>query len=232
MRVISLVCESMMALDLGSATIPGALHYDFDVRPSNLSATALWLMQSEAPVPDMGDCHSASKAKVFEKGNFISNRKKTRIISNFWPSRFDVRFLDPFACTSGSPICREPNSHHWPVLLKFLRDEFYGGNYEWLIYWSLIGHAECADCRIGNENEGIPQNLWKTTAEWFRLINECVIPLLRKETLLLVHPDHGTARLPSKGGSEYRDGFLFAWGNTAGLPPIGRLTWKDIRGLV
>jgi hypothetical protein len=119
-------------------------------------------------------------------------------------------------------------------MLGFLREEFYSSDYQWLIYWSSIGHPECEDCRIGEENRGIPRGLRATAAEWFRLINESIMPLVRGDTLVIVHPDHGSARLGKTIFEQYGDGFMFIRpGSYKGLPPQGTtLHWEHLRAMV
>ena len=233
-KVISIICESLNFKDVEQISLRNSVKYHMDMRPSMLSATSLYLMQTGDPVPDMGNCHSASEPCVFSpKGRLISNYVKTRIISNYWPRKFDASFLDPkSSIESGLKICREPNSHHYPVLLDFLKHEFYDSDYQYLIYWSLIGHGECYDCRIDEENKGVPYTLRKTAAEWFRLIDKDILPLVKQDTLVMIHPDHGTAR-KGQGPEAYTDGFMFLYPKEmAKLIPTPSIYWSTIRGAI
>lgn len=232
-RCVSLICESLCWADAEGIDLPSFRKLRFDLRPSDLSASTLWLMQTDDPVPaDMwGNVHSGA-VKVFSvPGKFLSNRIKTRIISNFWPAKFDPTFLDPKCDLSTAiKIRREPNAAHYAVLLDFLRNEWHSSDYRWLIYWSLIGHAECSDCRLEEENKGIPDTLRKTASEWFSILQRDVIPLLGDDDLVLIHPDHGSARrnLPAKDAFE--SGFLYCRGDL--LVGTGTPTWADIRKMV
>jgi len=229
-RCASLVCESLCWSDMDGMELPGFRKLRFDLRPSDLSASSLWLMQTADPVPaDMwNDVHSGA-VKVFSAPDkFLSNRIKTRIISNYWPAKFNATFLDP-KCGShtAKEIRREPRAAHYAVLLDFLKNEWNSSDYRWLIYWSLIGHAECSDCRLEGEDKGIPITLRKTAAEWFSIIQREVLPLLDNNDLILIHPDHGSARR-GMGGAPMQNGFMYC--NKDAFS--GVVTWADIRKAV
>jgi len=93
-KLVSIICESMIRHDVVGETVPGFELHDLDLRPSRLSATTLYLMQTDDPnVPQID---TPTKVSFFdEPRRFISSRHKTRLISNFWPRRFDPKALDP-----------------------------------------------------------------------------------------------------------------------------------------
>ena len=149
-KLVSIICESMIRHDLDGEALPGFEYHDLDLRPSRLSATTLYLMQTDDQnVPQM---NTSTKTSFFdEPRGFISTKYKTRLISNYWPRRFDPKALDPLvSIDTGKVLAREPRAPHWPVLIDFLANGFRKPDYLWCIYWPLIGH-DGYDFRVPEE---------------------------------------------------------------------------------
>jgi hypothetical protein len=231
-KLLTLICESMVASDAETLDLPGLERHEFELRPARYSMEALWLMQTGDPEPDWHAMPlDRTGPNVFATpGRFVSNYAKTRLISYFWHARHNPIPLDPL-CTHSwldsqgklrQPVSMEPGAYHWPVFLEFLSAEFYRSDYQWLIYWPLIGHA-AVGCRLRGEDHGIPDTLRETTAEWFTLIQNRVLPLVQPGTVVLIHSDHGTLRRNKP--DSMRRGIFFC------SPPIHGvdMDWRNLR---
>ena len=234
MRVITIVLESMLWDDLAGIEFPGFAKRHFDPYPATFSARSLWCMQSADPLPDMDDWHSDKRQVFAEPNRFISNLVKTRLVSAYWPKRYDPKFLDPLGSIPPSSLWSEwqmePNCPHWDYFLKFLSGQFYDEDWQWLIYWPLAGHAECGRCRVAEENRGIPKNIRQTAKIFTDLVKRVVFPLIRDKTLVLLHSDHGTARQGGIG-NYWNKGVIFLPNNFR-YPSGYIITWADIRALL
>ena len=223
-KLITLLCESMTAVDLKYERLNGFTSHEFDMSPVYHSATALWKMQTDSPLPKMelfGPNHFAE-----EGHNFISSRFKTRIASYFWPKRFDPRPFDSdmmlfHSFASRETNAMEPNAPQWGMH-NFVRTLDSPENpHQWFIYWPTIGHV---GFRVGDENKGVPKDIHQTLVKWFGLIRNDILSITKPSIPMLIHSDHGTART-GHNGEEFTEGFVFARG--VNLP--ARCTWDDIR---
>jgi len=227
MRVITIVLESMLWDDLEGIEFPGFSKRHFDPYPATFSARSLWCMQSADPLPDMDDWHSDKHQVFAEPNRFISNYAKTRLVSASWPKRYDPKFLDPLGSIPPNSLWSEwemePNCPHWGYFLKFLSGQFYEEG-QWRIYWPRAGHAECGRCRVAEENRGIPRGIKKTATHFAELVKTHVLPLVRSDTLVLMHTDHGTARR-GQIGNYWNKGVVYL------QQPMdeGVACWADIR---
>lgn len=230
-KLVSILCESMQWCDVKGQGISCLTKKKFNTSPSRFSAQSLWLMQSEDPkLVSIDDCHNTKRERIFDKGDFLSTQFKTRLIAHWFPHVFNPARLDPLADSPKNgfpPVFREPNSWQYPVLLKFLKQEFFNSDYQWLIYWPSIGHVECSDCRLPPEDKGVPDNIHQTTAEWFRLINKDILPFIKPDTTVFIHTDHGSARRIKN--HNWNDGFLFHTPNVQFRDNSG---WNDYRKMV
>lgn len=236
-KIITLICESLNIYDIKDFSFEfmnESMFYKMNLGESDLSAKALYLMQGNDNLPnDMvsGDPFANNKPSIFaEEGKFIANYVKTRIIANFWPFRWNPIYLDPKTHLTGRHESKmEPLSHHYSFLLPFLKNEFYQSDYQHLIYWTATGHPQ-VKCRVDEEEIGIPISLKKTAQHWFKVIQEEIMPLIdKKNTILLIHPDHGTAR-KNMGKEAIQDGFLYFYPKTnAILNNDNTVAWQDIR---
>jgi hypothetical protein len=234
-KIISLVCESMNRYDITDFSIPfidDSMFYEMDLEASEWSVKALYLMQKDDNLPELSVATRESLPSIFiEEGKFIANYTRTRIFSNFWPKQWSPEYLDPKCNVKSLHTHKiEPLTPYYPAFLSFLKDEFYKSDYAHVIYWSAIGHP--GDCRrIEEENNGVPPCLKKTIKYWFELIQKEIIPLIDKEnTIVLIHPDHKTAR----EGIDYKlaqsKGFLYFYPKVNALLNNNTIiTWKDIR---
>jgi hypothetical protein len=221
MKLFSIVCESMMWNDAESIKLSGFKKIPFDTSPAIFSCETLWLMQSDDPLPiDMWKPHNYKNKYFTASSKFLSNRFKTRIISNFWPYPYDPTIFDKLVSEFGKGIVGiEPDNHQYPKLQEFLNEG--QNNYEWLIYWSTIGHH---DYRLPIENKGIPKSIEHTTKHWFDMIQQEIFPKVSKEAVILIHTDHQSARKPAYPS---HSGFCF-------LPeriPLTSLTFQSLRKL-
>ncbi len=203
MKVITLICESFNRYDLGNISLPGVARFNFDTGPSTISHETLRLMMN------LEFNESLSDPKC------LSKKIKTRLISNFWPKHTDPKIIDPLAsieCIEGRDNAKkkmEPDSSHFKTLLDFLDKEFYKSDYQWLIYWPYIGHAGM-NLRLPEENSGIPKTCEKTLQSWFHTIKTMIFPRIEMdETIILIHNDHGTARIGRSFNEAMYDGFIF-----------------------
>ena len=222
MKLFSIICESMIWPDSEGITLEGFKKISFDLKPANLSATSLWLMQTDIPIPFLSPTLLNYKQRYFTTStNFLSNRFKTRIIANFWPYPYDpVVFDKQAAIFNCGRVAMEPEAHQWKTLQTFLRSDE-PKNYEWLIYWPTIGHE---DYRLKTESSGIPVHLKETTQLWFSMIRD-LLPLV-PDTTVLIHTDHGTAR-KGMGQAAYEQGFAYIPNKLN----IDKLDWPALRRL-
>lgn len=237
-KVISLVCESFNLYDAKDTRLQDlfsckltqeSMFYKMNISPSRVSAQSLYALQSKEPV-NPHDAHNTKVPKVFaEKNKFIANYAKTRIISYFWPTKFDISYLDPRADNMHREIKLEPLAYQFPILLSFLKEEFYNSDYMHVIYWSNAGHGNVG-CRIGEEDKGVAASLTKTLEHWFKVIENDILPLVdRDKTILMIHPDHGTAR-KGMGHETFQDGFFYLYPKeSATLAKDSTIEWADIR---
>jgi len=244
MKIINLVWESFNRYDVTNLSLPGFGRFNFNSCAGN-SATALYLMQTGDIDPEFGKTIEDLKnyrpainftKKFFSKPNsFIANFAKTRIISIYWPHFYDTNFLDPrtkggheFNKPHGEP---EPAGEQFENLLDFLKNEFYQSDYQHLIYWSMVGHGSCGNCRIGEENKGVAATLEKTATHWMDCIKTHVMPLVNLDkSILMMHNDHGTTRNPIiDGRNNYNDGFIYLPSDRAIIESDYTVTLSDIR---
>ena len=221
--LLTMICESMCWRDLEKSGT-GVNNFDvsrLDMRPAQDSKDALWLMQSDDPIPDA----KGPGQSVFQGDGFISSKARTKLFSHFWPSRFDPRPLDPTFVTKRIPMDErqnEPRNELWRDFDWHVRNWMERPS-DWVIYWPLIGHVG----QRGPTEDGIPEHIGKSCEEWLELINQAIIPLMNKhrDIPIMIHSDHGTARKGSDG-SEYQWGFVYH--RNAGINR-SNVTWADIR---
>lgn len=253
MKIISIIWESFNRYDVANLKIDGFSKLNFTSCSGN-SAAALYLMQTAGiPDPDWGKTtkdyekalenfrpqEGVNNPKVKKKffsapDSFIANFAKTRLISIYWPHFYDTSFLDPrnkggHEFNSASHILREPENECFVALIDFLKNEFYQTDYQHLIYWSMLGHGSCGNCRVDEENHGVPITLEKTASYWLNCLQEHVFPLIDFEkSILIMHNDHGTSR-KSKCGNPYTDGFIWLPTKNLAVEDTYEVTWSDIR---
>ena len=233
MKVINLVCESFNRYDVENIELPGFKKFDFSTFPSNRSPSSLYFMEcfsrcSEKSLKELNNWQRLIQYKESDK--FICDYVKTRMISYFWRPRHTRSSID-YGVDDGTREntnaflliqmdgSLEPESRNFKKMLKFLKEEFYSSDFQHLIYWSLIGHV---NFRIGEENKGIPTTLNKTLQEWIGNIQEQVIPLIDMDnTIVMIHPDHGTRRKGMDFDKSLYDSFLWVH------DPLDRFQWNE-----
>jgi hypothetical protein len=239
-----IVCESFNRYDTGEHSekfLQNGFQVfdDFDLSPSGNSGTSFVCMDSE----DDWDTVAAGKnpwsaafrnrVPAIETGrSWICNFVPTKIITPQWPGKWNITKLDPDSraedtCTMDSPI--EPETLIFARLLNFLESEFYNSQYQRVIYWTLIGHVKN---RIGQENNGLPDNLRLTFKQLASLISNEVLPRLdMKNTVVMLHPDHGTWRNRKSYEESINDGWLWIHHPemTKGKRYNRRVSWSDYR---
>ena len=216
MPLATIICESACLLDLGNSTLPGFELHQFDMSPATHSASSLWLMQSDEPVPP-GPVYGPNL--FAENRGFISQRVRSRIVGHYWPQRFNPAAWDNEIMPNRMwyNVIDEPNEE-WARTCSLART-LGQGDVQWLIYWPTLGHEKH---RLDHENKGIPATIHNTLAKWLGLIESDFLIEAPPWLPILIHPDHGTAR---SSGNGFIEGFVFS--RNVVLP--ARCTWADIR---
>ena len=126
----------------------------------------------------------------------------------------------------------EPQAPIYTRFLQFLESDFYESDYRRVIYWSLIGHV---NRRAEKENSGIPANLKQTFSLWADLILDEILPRVNFDnTVLMIHPDHGTRRKGRPMHQSVHDGWLWLRHTEFEIGKVHdrRISWRDYRRTV
>lgn len=225
MKLFSCICESMTWDDLSGQSIPGHRLVRFDPHPATFSAQSLWLMQCRAILPP-----PASNPHVGESWfndatiDFLSLRARTRLVSNFWPTKYDPTRLDPLcACHKpGRIVGMEPNNHQWDTLMEYLDNP---GCHDWLIFWPTMGHC---GYRVPGENSGIPVHIKDTAGQWLTMACKNILPKIPGEARTILFSDHGSARKDKTKDEQFRNGFAFVDDR---IECPDKLDWEEMRKL-
>jgi hypothetical protein len=219
LKLITIICESMLMSDVAGYQIPGYKLIPFNTAPARFSAESLWCMNSELPPPPIPKSIWTEESVYKTLPSPIMSRFKVRLISNFWPNAYSPALWDQDAASrAGKGAARDPENHQYHSLLEYLAGT---RQHEWLIYWPTIGHC---GYRLDCENVGIPEHIRETTKYWLNIVKNNLLPSLPKDTPILIHTDHGSVRKTTK---DYNEGFAFIPNH---LPPTS-LDWKGMREL-
>lgn len=222
MKVVSLIFESFNRTDLeaaGTERLDGwHVGRSFSMAPARCSVTALFCLQTGArSIP------RRFRGRLFreERGAYLGDRIRQRIISSSWPAYCNARRFDPEANARGHRVGEGAKF----TLDRFLREEFYRGDVDHLVFWGRIGHV---GVRAGRENRGVPNALVDTWNWNLDFLEEWVFPLIDFErTLVIAHPDHGSARRGLSKRESLHDGFVIS------NRPIGDVrSWGDLSTLI
>jgi hypothetical protein len=222
MRLCTIICESMTMDDLDGQVVPGHVLVPFDPHPATFSAQSLWLLQSSQPLPPpKGNPHEGTS--WFEGVECLSNRVKTRLVSNFWPKAYDPTCLDPeCADKEGKKVGMEPDNHQWNTLMAYMDGP---RPHDWLIFWPTMGHA---GYRVPEENKGVPWHVKATTRAWLDLVAKSLLP--RLDCPVILFSDHGSARAGRTRDEQFRNGFAFVPADDR-VPCRSPLDWAGMRAL-
>lgn len=206
MKLAQIICESMTWDDLPSgASIHGHRLVHFDPHPATFSAQSLWLMMTSDPLPPpAGNPHEGS-SWFEEASDLLSCRFSTRLISNFWPKRYDPRSRIDIQCADpdGKRVGMEPDNHQWDTLMTYLDGPM---PHDWMIFWPTMGHC---GYRVNAENHGVPKAIPETCSKWLEMVTKNIMPKIRPVTRTILFSDHGSARAGKSRDEAFRNGFAF-----------------------
>jgi len=228
MKTCTIICESMTMDDLDEDLkfLHGHVLLPFDPHPATMSAQSLWCMMTPDKLPPAAGNPHEGTSWFEEASSLLSSKFKVRLISNFWPKRYDPRIIDPeCADPKGKVVGCDPNCHQWETMREYLKGPC---PHEWLIYWPTLGHAKY---RIGDENKGIPEHICETTRTWLSLAAILVEEAEAKGFQTILFSDHGSARKDKSRDEQFRNGFVWL---PEKIPWHGPrpLTWDTMRFLV
>ena len=223
MKLLNIICESMLMSDLELQEISGFKLIPFDTSGANFSAQSLWRMNCDLPQPPIPQKLWEGESVFKDIPNPLMLKHRTRLISNFWPHRFDPTLFDP-DCSDriNKQVGIDPDNHQWTTFLSYLCGPM---PHDWVIYWPTVGHCSY---RLGPDNNGIPENIRRTTTYWLDMIRNQILPRVPKGTTILIHTDHGSARKNQTTNEYYNQGFAFIPNNME----IENLNWASFRELV
>lgn len=220
MKLVTIICESMLMSDVDGYQIPGYKLVPFNTAPARFSAESLWCLNTNLPPPPVPKILWEGESIFKTIPSPLMSRFKIRLISNFWPAAYSPALWDPdTASRIGKGAARDPENHQYRSLLEYLAGT---RQHDWLIYWPTIGHC---GYRLDCENKGIPENIRETTKYWLNIVKNSLIPSFPTGLPILIHTDHGSVR---KGTYDFNGGFAF-------IPEkltIDSLDWTGMRQLI